>query len=153
MKKIAIIGLVLVGIMFFSSVAFAFLQSVYVPNSDQRQRQEIPQNYIVTSELSLHQENFILQNGFTIMKYFYPPACIECGDRIVFLEQLTVGSEFTNQIILEEISRDGPERLEVFSIIGGRTFEGINITVNATIDTLCEVTLNPPVGCTLRELR
>jgi hypothetical protein len=151
MKKTAVIGLSLIAIMFFSSIAFAVIQSV--PRSGQESTETLPSSRILTQALTAQQEVLIVQNDFTLMRYFYPSACSECGERMSLLEAFATTSEFSDQLFLVELSGEENERLEFVSKIGSATLQGAEIDINNTADVLCEITTRPPVGCTFRNIQ
>ncbi len=140
----SVVGLFLVLIMFFSTIAFSFIQSVRNP----QQEIKLPETNIVNEELRTDVENLLLQQGKTIIKFVYNSTCLECQDIGASLENLAV--QFPNQIILENILREEPTSITVFSFYGQRIVE--NVTSDEFVDALCEVMVEPPVMCATRNV-
>lgn len=152
MKKV--IGFAVIGIMFFSTIAFAVVQSFYVgqnPGAHNAAQQdvELPGERIIDYRLSPAQFNFALSSGLTVATYTYDLACAECAEERQFVEQLVLSQDFQDQIILEEVQRSGASRLEVTSAFG-------SVVLNETdpdgiTDAFCQLAVSPPLGCAVRQ--
>lgn len=143
------IGLALIGIMFFSSIAFAALQSVTPTNQLGGETfVSLPSQAIIDYKLSPQVYNEALSRGFTVATYSYDKSCVECIDERAQIEQIVLSQEFQNQIILEEIAESGASKLEIASLYGKRTLEKTD--ANSTISAFCEIVANPPLGCAVR---
>lgn len=151
MKKL--VGVIIIGIMFLSSLAFAGIQAVNFgqPSSQENNVQgnvELPSQVIIDYRLSPAQFNQVLARGFTVATYSYDKSCFECADERGFIERLVLSQEFQGQIILEEIERSGQSGLEVASVFGRKKLDAIE--PNSTVEAFCELVVSPPVGCAVR---
>ncbi len=144
------IGILLIGIMFLSSIAFAVVQSLFSgqpPQQEQTNQNQagLPSQLIIDYRMSPAQFQEAISRGFTVATYKYDKNCIACVDERGFIEQLVLSKDFQNQIILEEIEKNGESELEVASFFGKKKLE--NIDANSTIKVFCELVANPPLGC------
>lgn len=143
------VGILLIGIMFFSSIAFAFIQAFYTapaPAVDQTAAQaQLPSQQIVDYALSGAQVSAAVSRGFTVATYTYDKSCLECANERGLLEQIALSKEFQNQIILQEVEGSGPSSLSMTSSFGQRTLDAID--ENSTVAAFCDVVVSPPLGC------
>lgn len=150
--KKAYIGILLIGIMFFSTIAVAALQSVTnnVPqNQPQQGNVALPTSNVVDYELSPQQELQLLRGGRTILKYSYPLNCRECQQEKIFLETLATNTAFSGQLTLQEVTSSLNTRsLEIYSAYGSQKLTAVNET--EVVDVLCKIAITPPVMCALR---
>jgi len=145
------VGMFLIGTMFFSSVAFAFLSSVNQPaNTQQAPQQEgLPSDFVIDNRLSPLQFNQAMSAGLTVATYKYEKSCIECASHKALLESLVFSQEFSGQVILEEVESSGLPSLEVNSFLGSRTLDNIN--QESLVSVFCELVANPPLGCVTKQ--
>lgn len=146
-KKTGIIAIVIMFLMVGSTLAYSFLQSVRTPKTNQT---SLPEKNIIDYELTLDQENTLIQNGVTVAKFSYSTSCIECLQYKSSLESLT--NQFSNQMILEEISGNTDMSLTLTSL---RNPSGImlkNMTNDNIANALCKVLTQPPIGCAVRNV-
>lgn len=158
--KPAYIGLLLIAIMFGSTIAYGILQAAFYGTTA---RIELPKENIVSHELTEEQENLLLRNGKAILRYEYNLVCNNCLEWKSLLEQLTSSQQFQNQIFLQEILINQTDvelpRLKItgFRIsadqasIDQQLLEG-NITQDDIINSVCDLVLQPPVQCALRKV-
>lgn len=142
------IGLALIGVMLFSSVAFAGIQSFYSgqpAQATQTTPNQLPAQQIVDYSLNADQLNLALTSGLTVATYTYDKSCVQCADERRLVEQIIQSKDFQNQIILEEIVGSGASKLAIESYLGKKTLD--SITQNATVQTLCDLVVSPPLGC------
>lgn len=146
MKKF--IGIILIGIMFFSSIAFAAIQALYfAPQSQQgaQQQVELPQELVLDYRLSQAQFEDALSRGFTVATYKYDTDCLVCSEEMRLLEDFVLSQEFRGQIILEEVRSDGESELEVASFLGRKNIDEINS--DSVKQVFCDLVANPPLSC------
>ena len=140
------IGLVLIGIMFFSSIAFAIIQAAFVPQQPQAPEQvQLPVDYVLDNKLTEEQYQEAIGRGLTVMTYRYEDGCAECGAERSLLEQIVLSQEFQGQIILEEVKESSETKLEMVSFTGSKSFSSID--QNEITQALCGIVINPPLGC------
>ena len=144
----AIIALIIIGMMFGSTFAFASLQSFFYSPPQQQTVQ--PPSAIVTKSFTSDQRSYLLQNGATVVSFKYNIACLECGDMKSFVESITRSSGFSGQVFLEELTGYNSTSVEIASLRGSNTVK--NVTQEAISDSLCELMLQPPVNCALRKV-
>ena len=141
------IGIALIAIMFLSSIAFAIIQAFSLPQQPQQQQQtaELPADFILDYKLTQAQYDEALSRGFTVMTYRYDDNCSECFAERNLLEQIVMSKEFSGQIILEEVKESSDVKLEMTSFAGAKSFN--NIDQNEITKALCDLVVNPPLGC------
>lgn len=140
LEKKKVVGLIIVGIMFFSSITVAFFQASFFSSP----QTELPKTNIVDYELTQFQEEIILRNGGTIMKYLYNQTCLECPNEIALLEAFA--TQFSNQVILEKIqTKENPTFLNIVSALNYTSVK--NITEENVFSALCDVLVLPPAAC------
>ncbi|MBI4894776.1 MAG: hypothetical protein HY833_03505 [Candidatus Aenigmarchaeota archaeon] len=142
------IGLFLIGTMFFSSLAFAFISGFDTQTQNiagAPQNEALPTNPIVDYRLSPVQFEQAMSIGLTVVTYRYEKTCLECADQRAFLEQIVTSQDFGGQVILEEVESAGPASLEVNSNFGGRSIDSID--QESAVKALCEFVASPPLGC------
>jgi hypothetical protein len=140
------IGLAMIGIMFFSVPAYAFFQGSFttqVPETNQQT--QLPLDYIIDYKMTQDQYYHAIENGFAVATYRYSLGCAECGAERSLLEQIVMSREFQGQIILEEVQESGSPKLEIASFAGEKSFD--KIEKDAVAAALCELVVNPPLGC------
>jgi hypothetical protein len=147
------VGLFLIGTMFFSSLAFAFLSGFSKQElGDQGaapQNEALPTDPIVDYKLSPVQFEQAMAVGMTVATYRYEKTCIECVDQRAVLERLILSQDFNGQVILEEVESTGPPSLEINSYTGGRLLD--SISQESEIQAFCEFVASPPLGCVTRQ--
>lgn len=139
------IGVALIGIMFFSTIAFAIIQSFSVPQQPPQQEVQLPLDYVIDYKMTQMQFDEAVSRGVTVATYKYESGCAECASERALLEQIVTSPEFQGQIILEEVQESGSPKLEIRSFAGERSFETIGN--DQIVAALCELVVNPPLGC------
>jgi len=134
---------------------FLMVGSMFVPGAMRQSNSNgnsvtLPSSNVVEYELTPEQENLALQNGKTILKFYYTQACIQCINQKPFLE--SIASQFGDQIILEEVinQNERPSTLLVFSYYSQKNL--FNATADQIINAVCDVMLNPPASCAIRKV-
>jgi hypothetical protein len=145
--KTTYLGLFLIILFFASTLAFAGLQSFYY----KEEKIEIPTQNIINYELNPEQESYLMENGYTIIKFEYSVNCLNCLEQKNFLEQIANSPFFKNQVFLQEIlTTTTIPKIKIASMYGQKILE--DETQEKIIDSLCELLVNPPVQCVLREV-
>ncbi len=150
-KRYAYIGLGLMTLMFMSTFAYAALQSNYLPTQNQVPV-TLPTTRIVTYALAADQENLLLQQGQTLVKFRYPIICQECQQQKIILETFVTSGPFSQQLYLEEIGISGSNSTTtIFSNYGQQTVE--NMTSDNITNVLCQIVTQPPAFCALDKVK
>lgn len=141
------IGVILIGLMFFSSIAFAAVQAFYTPviQTPQQQAADIPSEQIIDQRMSPQQFQAAIGRGLTVATYKYSNDCVECIETKGLLEQAVLSKEFNGQIILEEVETDEPSSLVVESFVGRREVQSMD--QQSIVDVFCELVAQPPLAC------
>jgi len=147
-SKKVIISLFIAFIMLGSTVAYTFMQGF----RQEENNTKLPDTNIVGYELAEEQENLLMQNGKTILKFLYNLACDGCIERKNVLESAVNDKTFSDQLVLEEIltNKTGLPMLTVLSYRGQRVLT--NFTNEELIEALCDMMVQPPVGCAVRKV-
>jgi hypothetical protein len=134
---------------------FLMIGSMFVPGLRQssisnQNSVTLPSSNIVESELTPEQENLAMQDGKTILKFYYTKACIECINQKPFLE--SIANQLSDQVILEEVINQNEKvpTLLVFSYYSQKNL--FNATSDQIINTVCDVMLKPPPSCIVRKV-
>lgn len=144
----------------FSIVPY-FLQAAFYNPNTQPQSLQLPTTSIIDYELTSEQEAAILRQGKIIVKFEYNLNCQRCLELMPLIEQLA-NQEFKDQVFIEEIQSSSPD-LPKMSVIGfavnnnqlglgQKVLQGGNVTQDSIVNSLCDLTLQPPVGCALRNV-
>ena len=143
-KKMKIIALFFIVLMFGSTFAYGIM-SLFNQPSDQLQ---IPQDKILNYELNEQQRTYLLRRYYTLVEYRYPSGCIECVDMRGELEKITMNSD--GQIYLQEILSDGSDRITITSLNGAKTIT--KPSINETQEAICNILLQRPIWCVTSQL-
>jgi len=104
----------------------------------------LPEKNIIDYELSLMQENFAIQKGKTLIKFFYSNECEECLRMKNYLED--IASKYKDQIILQEISLNTSSyEIKLSSFYGQKILR--NSTEQEIFKALCDLMFSPPAEC------
>jgi len=152
-KKIMIIGaaLLLMFLMTASMFAGPFLQSF---NDAEASEVELPTEKIIEYELTEEQENLLKLEGKTIVKFYHNLACDNCLEEKQWFESIVNIEEFSDQIVLEEITSNNTAELPSASVHSyiGQKFLPKGYTPEEVIDALCDVMIKPPVVCAVKDV-
>jgi len=132
-KEVLVLFLVL--ILFLSSLAYN-----YAIFFNYNKRVEIPKEKIL-NKISEEERNLALQYGYTLIYYNYSNEYDEIKN---YLESLT----YDKAIIL--ILNRGEEKIIVESLKGNR--ELYKPSLNETFNLVCEIAIDSPLDCLLREI-
>ena len=144
-EKMKIAAIFIVFLMVFSSFAFIFVQTI---NPTPEKKVTLPTGNIVEHELEIDQERLALNMGKTIAKYYYYNGCLECIDKLAFLEYMA--SQFSGQIIIEKILTDSSASVTITSYYGQKILT--NATQEEMMDAFCDLMIEPPIGCVTRKI-
>ena len=142
--KPAWIGLFLIGVMLFSTFAYAVIQSLYP-----RQKSELPKSNIIDYQLEPNLKDALVQYGATIITFEYNQGCDNCINQKSALEFFA--NEYKQQIFLEEMVNENLDKstIAVSSIYGDDKLIDANET--QIVDSLCKLMVSPPPTCVLQK--
>ena len=137
----SLFAIILIGTMFLSTFAFTFIQKP-LQSFDGQQENTLPTEKIV-SYLTENQRILAISNGFTIIYFNYTSLYDEVKS---YLESLT------SQHYIYLVENPSNKRfLKVESLRGSR--EIINPNINQTIELLCQIMIDRPIDCVMREVK
>lgn len=155
--KKAYLGLLILAIMFGSSLAYPLLQGLSGGGTVQ-----LPNTNIVSYPLTLQQQYLALSKGMVVLDYRYDSSCKNCSSMKNYLEQLVSSQQFKPQTFLQEVLVNGTIiptlNITGFKIEGRNitldyiSLKNDNITQNITFNSICEVMLQPPIDCALKKV-
>jgi len=135
------IVLILSLIMVFSTFAFSYVNRFFYL-SNQQQEEGLPKERIINS-ISENQRILAISNGFTIIYLSYVSQDNEIKN---YLESLV---NKHNIYLIERLSNENSLKIE--SLRGSREIK--NPTLNQTIDLLCQIMIDRPIDCVMREIK
>jgi formate hydrogenlyase subunit 3/multisubunit Na+/H+ antiporter MnhD subunit len=135
------IVLILIFIMVFSTFAFSYVNRFFYL-SNQQQEEGLPKERIINS-ISENQRILAISNGFTIIYLSYVSQDNEIKN---YLESLV---NKHNVYLIERLSNENSLKIE--SLRGSREIK--NPTLNQTIDLLCQIMIDRPIDCVMREIK
>jgi hypothetical protein len=135
------IGLILIAVMFLSTFAYSVVERFWYfrqsTNAD-----TLPAERIL-SNITENQRILAISNGFTIIYFNYSSPYDEVKS---YLEQLTSNHYV---YLLEVLSNQ--RFLKIESLRGSREIN--NPDLNQTIDILCQIMVDRPVDCVMRDIK
>lgn len=144
--KTQYVGLLLILVMFFSTFAFAIINSIAPP--EQAQSSPTPQEEIqrhLKTSLSEQQKSSLAQNGFAIIEFIHTPNCANCTQYSSVLESFY--RKYENVLWLDiEGEQDS------IKFIGKETKQLTDITDAKLLDAYCEVSRIQPKECILKNI-
>jgi len=143
-KKMKIIALFFIVLMFGSTFAYGIMSLFSQPTN----QLQMPQDKVLNYELNEQQRTYLLRGYYTLVEYRYPSGCLECIDMKKELERITVNSD--GQIYLQEILSSGTEKITITSLNGAKTIT--KPTVNQTQEAVCDILLQRPIWCVTSQL-
>ena len=141
-----VISLIFIFLMAGSTFAYAILSAFKNPGGEVK----IPNERIINYELNQEQRAFLLQRGYTLIKYEYYNGCMECADTKTSLESLTNNAD--NQMFLQEILSDqaSTQTVMIASFKGEKTMKNPS---NLDLQTnICNLITNKPLWCITSKL-
>ncbi|MBS3055225.1 MAG: hypothetical protein J4452_01905 [Candidatus Aenigmarchaeota archaeon] len=137
-------------IMVGSTVSFAVIQSVNFFGTPTTNPNDIPKSNIVNYEVDPTVLDAIVKAGYTVIKFYYRPGCLECSAPKSLVENLALNNK--NQVFLEEFENaNGTVPHAVIT-----SYKDSRVLNNATTDqintVLCDLMASPPaeLKCALR---
>jgi len=147
-SKTAVIALIFIFLMLGSTVAYNILQSFRQTGYAIK----LPEKNIIDYELGIDTENYLLERGMTIVKFYYIQACLECSSQKYSLESFA--DQYSNQIILEEILSNKTSGTFPSLIIS--SYRGQKVLENATdveiMDAFCDLMFQRPLDCVIKKI-
>ena len=140
-----IISLIFIFLMAGSTFAYAILSAFKT-----EEEVKIPNQMIIDFELNQQQRSYLLQRGYTLIKYEYYNGCLECANTKTSLESLTNNAD--NQIFLQEILSDqsSTQTVTITSFKGEKTLKNPS---NLDIQTnICNLITNKPLWCVTSQI-
>ena len=141
-----IISLIFIFLMSASTFAYAILSAFKNPGEEVK----IPNQRIINFELNQQQKSYLLQRGYTLIKYEYYNGCLECANTKTSLESLTNNAD--NQIFLQEIVSDqsSTQTVTITSFKGEKTLKNPS---NLDLQTnICNLITNKPLWCVTSQI-
>jgi len=110
---------------------------------------EIPNEMIINYELNKQQRSYLLQRGYTLIKYEYYNGCLECAETKNSLESLTNNAD--NQIFLQEIvSESSSQKVMIVSLKGEKTLKDpLNLELQ---NNICNLIIKKPLWCVTSQI-
>ena len=145
-KFIAIFfGLMMLG----STATYALMQAFNFFGTPKTQAQ-LPSSYIVQERLSDAVEELIISQQRTVVQFYYSPNCLQCIRQRNVLESYV--NQNVGQIYLEEIqtSNAPADNIIMKSLLNEKTL--INANESNIQNAFCDVLIQPPAQCALRNL-
>lgn len=146
-NKTKYVGLLLIFVMFFSSIAFGVLNSI----ASQPESQPTPSGKEVqierhTKRLLTEQEKAgLLQQGATILEFLQGKDCLKCADYRPLIEGFS--TKF-NDIVLV----DAESTATLIQFTGKTTKQVENVTEKSLLDAYCEASILQPKECILKNI-
>ena len=141
------IGLLMIFIMFFSTFAFAVINS-FSPQDQQPQNTHQPEKEIdrhLKRPLTENEKASLLQQGAAILEFSHTKNCLKCDDFRPILENFYVKYE---NILFVDIEGDQ----DTIQFIGKETKVIINVTDADLLDAYCKVSAIQPKECILKNV-
>jgi len=136
------IGLVLITLMFLSTFAYTLVERFDYSTTRTQESESLPKERIISS-ISETQKILAISNEFTIVYFNYTSPTNEIKS---YLEALTTNHHI---YLIENLSNENS--LKVESLRGSREIK--DPTLNQTIDLLCQIMIDRPIDCVMREIR
>lgn len=146
----------------FSIVPYVLQANIYNPKTTPASNVQVPDSGIVDYSLTPQQEVAILQTGKVVIRFEYNLTCDGCLGLKDNLEKLIFQKQLKDEVVLEEIKSNSVDLPKVtiigFTISGGqyaaqqKTLQGNNATQTEVFNYLCDLTIQPPVDCALRNV-
>lgn len=148
-NKSMLAGIFLIIITVGSTLAYAVLRTIQGAATEVEEV-TLPSQRIIDYKLSDEQKRLAIRNGITVLNFEYSPT--DSNQQIDKALVESAANEFSNQVILEEISNTGmtQSRLILESFYGKQVLRAP--TNEDLFDSLCDILTNPPVACATRNV-
>lgn len=148
-KFIAIFfGLMMVG----STATYALMQAFnfFGTSQTQQTQAQLPNSNIVQEKLSDAVEQLIMSQQETVVQFYYSSNCLQCVTQRNVLEKYV--NQNAGQIYLEEIqtSNAPAQNIIMKSLLNEKTLT--NASESDIQNAFCDVLVQPPANCALRNL-
>lgn len=147
-SKTAIIAIIFIFLMAGSTIALG-IQRLIEPTGSAI---NLPETNIIDYELGIREEEYLINKGVTVVKFYYLQNCLDCYKQKTFLESFA--NQYSNQILLEEVLSSQPSGTYPLTIVksysGQRSFT--NATNDDVTDALCDFMIQPPAMCAVRKV-
>jgi thiol-disulfide isomerase/thioredoxin len=140
------IGILMVG----STATYALMQAFNYFGTNKQTNVSLPSSYIVQEQLTDDQEKTIMSEYKTVVQFYYSTDCLNCIRQRNVLENFV--NQNSGQIYLEEIQTKNqvPQNIVMKSYRDTRLLG--NATQSDIENAFCDVLLQPPAQCALRNL-
>ena len=141
-----LIGILMVG----STATYALIQAFNYFGTNKQQNTNLPSSYIVQEQLSNDQEQYIISQRGTVVQFYYSADCLDCVRQRNILESFM--NQNKGQIFLEEIQTKNQVTQNIVMKSYRDTIMLSNASESDITNAFCDVLLNPPAQCALRNL-
>jgi hypothetical protein len=135
------IGLILITVMFLSTFAYSMVERFWYFRKSNNEESLLVER--ILSHITENQRILAISNGFTIIYFNYSSPYDEVKS---YLESLT-----SNHYVYLVESLSNQRFLKIESLRGSREIN--NPDLNQTIDILCQIMVDRPVDCVMREIK
>lgn len=140
------IGILMVG----STATYALMQAFNYFGTNKQANASLPSSYIVEEQLTDDQEKTIISQYKTVVQFYYSSSCLECVRQRNVLESFV--NQNSGQIYLEEIQIKNQVLQNIVMKSYKDTIKLANATESDIQNGFCDVLLEPPAQCALRNL-
>jgi len=155
LNAMTIAAILFMVLMLGSTIAYSFIQAINFGLGGGSSKTELPKTNIIDYELSIDQEQLVLTQGKTVIKYSYSSTCVECISLANQLELLAnqQNSQISGQVLVELLLQTSANQTATMSLTSSQNSKIYpNPTMNDLVDGLCEVLINPPTDCIIRKI-
>lgn len=139
------------GILMLGSTAtYALIQAYNLFGTNTQQTPKLPSSNIVQERLSDAVEQLIQANGGTVVQFFYSTNCLDCVRQRNVLE--SYANQNPQQIYLEEIQTQNAVAQNIIMKSYRDTKTLTSASESDIQNAFCDVLINPPAACALRNL-
>jgi len=151
LNAMTIAAILFMFLMLGSTIAYSFIQAVNNGLGGGTSKTQLPSTNVIDYQLSIDQEQLVLTQGKTVMKYSYSSTCVEC---LTFANQLEgLANSMNGQVFVEKLLQTSANQTATLTLTSSQNSKIYsNPTTNDLIDGLCDVLISPPVDCAVRKL-
>jgi len=151
LNAMTIAAILFMVLMLGSTIAYSFIQAINYGLGGGSSKTQLPSTNIIDYQLSIDQEQLLLTQGKTVMKYSYSSTCVEC---LTFANQLEgLANSMSGQVFVEKLLQTSANQTAALTLTSSQNSKIYsNPTTNDLIDGLCDVLISPPVDCAVRKL-